>query len=94
MTEENERRIIVKAANENEWLAVTVRDSGHGLAGQSIEQLQEPFHTSKPSGQGMGLGLAISADIVREHGGTLSANDLEDGAEFVVRLPLLEGDQK
>ena len=93
MTEANERKISVKANSDTDRLTIIVEDSGHGLAGQTIEQLQEPFHTSKPSGQGMGLGLAISADIIREHGGTLSANDLEYGAEFVVRLPV-ERDQK
>ena len=93
MAEAQKRKISVKASSDTDWLTIIVEDSGHGLAGQTIEQLQEPFHTSKPSGQGMGLGLAISADIIREHGGSLSANDLEDGAEFVVRLPV-ERDQK
>ena len=93
MAEAQKRKISVKASSDRDWLTIIVEDSGHGLAGQTIEQLQEPFHTSKPSGQGMGLGLAISADIIREHGGSLSANDLEDGAEFVVRLPV-ERDQK
>lgn len=68
----------------------TIRDSGPGLNGKTIEALQEPFVTTRASGEGMGLGLAISAEIVKEHDGTLTARDTEDGgAEFTVNLPIM-----
>ncbi|MEO1494475.1 MAG: ATP-binding protein [Pseudomonadota bacterium] len=60
-------------------LKVRVLDSGPGLGGQSIETLQEPFFSTRSSGDGMGLGLAITAEIIRAHGGTLSAQDAPDG---------------
>ncbi len=67
-----------------------ITDTGDGLQGRSFETLQEPFHTTRASGQGMGLGLAISAEIVKEHNGTLTARDRDGpvkGAVFVLTLP-------
>lgn len=69
------------------WL--TVRDNGHGLGAATLKDLQEPFVTTRESGRGMGLGLAISASIVAEHEGTLEAQNLpEGGALFRVEIPL------
>lgn len=70
---------------------LSVRDSGPGLDGRSLDELEEPFHTTKASGEGMGLGLAISAAILREHGGRLLAEDTGAGALFTIELPLAAG---
>lgn len=71
------------------WFEVT--DRGHGLGDASLTDLQEPFVTSRESGQGMGLGLAISAGIVKEHHGTLTArNRTSGGAVFRVEIPLAQ----
>lgn len=67
---------------------LTVRDNGHGL--KDIENLFEPFHTTKQPGEGVGLGLAISSGIVNELGGRLTARDAAaGGAVFEMRLPIL-----
>ncbi|WP_420863399.1 sensor histidine kinase [Algirhabdus cladophorae] len=71
---------------------LVIRDSGLGLQGKSLKQLQEPFETTRSSGTGMGLGLAISAGIVAEHNGVLTARDLGQGAEFSVSLPTTHTD--
>ena len=56
-----------------------------------MQHLFEPFFTTKPTGQGLGLGLAISSSIVQAMNGQLTAhNHAQGGAEFVVRLPLLQ----
>jgi two-component system C4-dicarboxylate transport sensor histidine kinase DctB len=66
---------------------LSVIDSGAGLGGQTINQLSEPFHTTRSSGEGMGLGLAISDSIIQEHGGHLTARDAKSGgAEFIIAL--------
>lgn len=66
-----------------------VADNGHGIGERTIAELSEPFVTTRDSGQGMGLGLAISAAIVEDHRGTLDAeNRAEGGASFLVRVPL------
>jgi len=70
-----------------------VTDTGAGLDGQTIDQLSEPFHTTRSSGEGMGLGLAISASIIQEHGGHLTARDAKaGGAEFIIALNALQKD--
>lgn len=66
-----------------------IRDSGHGLGDVPLSSLQEPFVTTRESGRGMGLGLAISTNIVKEHHGRITAwNRPEGGAVFRVEIPL------
>ncbi len=68
---------------------VSVQDTGTGFGDRKLEQLQEPFHTTRASGDGMGLGLSISAAIIKEHDGELIAQNLANGgARFSVSLPL------
>ncbi len=72
-------------------VSIAVRDSGSGLSDESERRLFEPFFTTKAQGSGLGLGLAISADIVREFGGSLSGRNLAPaGAEFMVQLTAVE----
>jgi two-component system C4-dicarboxylate transport sensor histidine kinase DctB len=68
-----------------------VADRGHGLGHASLPELQEPFVTTRESGQGMGLGLAISAGIVKEHHGQMTARNRDGGgAVFHVEIPLAD----
>jgi len=70
---------------------IETADRGHGLGEASLSDLTEPFVTSRASGQGMGLGLAISAGIVKEHHGVMRAwNRAGGGAVFRVEIPLAE----
>ncbi len=68
---------------------IIVRDTGEGLTSGEEARIFEPLVTTKASGEGLGLGLAISASIVKEHGGMLSARNREaGGAEFILELPI------
>jgi two-component system NtrC family sensor kinase len=70
------------------WIAAEVVDSGPGLTPDAAARVFEPFYTTKPDGVGTGLGLAVSAGIVREHGGALRVETAPGaGATFVVELP-------
>lgn len=78
----------LKVCREAEGVSITLCDNGTGIPPEIGSSLFEPFVTSKASGQGMGLGLAISNLIVKEHKGTLIAKNIETGgAEFELCLP-------
>ena len=81
------RRVVIHAGrNENGEIVVSVRDTGPGFPGGIVEQLFEPFFSTKAEGTGMGL--AIARSIVEAHGGTLSGENCDGGgACFTVRLP-------
>jgi len=81
------RRLTIRAdRNENGEICISVRDSGPGFPGGLVEQLFEPFFSTKAEGTGMGL--AIARSIIEAHGGTLSGENCEDGgACFTVCLP-------
>ena len=65
-----------------------IADTGHGLGDMTLEDLREPFATTRESGKGMGLGLTISAGIVSDHGGTMTARNAQAvGAIFRVEFP-------
>lgn len=70
-------------------IQIQISDNGPGIPHDVMLRLFRPFFTTKPPGEGTGLGLAICNRIVREHGGRIWAeNNLQDGATFVVELPL------
>lgn len=72
---------------------VRVRDNGPGIAPEHVLRLFDPFFTTKPVGKGTGLGLSISYGIVEQHGGRLTAKNVQSGgAEFEMTLPLADGE--
>ncbi len=76
-----------------ETATLTVRDNGHGI--EDLENLFEPFYTTKTAGEGVGLGLAISSGIVTDLGGRLTAhNSPLGGAVFEMQLPIIGEDVK
>lgn len=67
---------------------VEIEDNGHGIGSATLEDLKEPFVTTRESGRGMGLGLAISASIVKDHDGEMTARNVDpEGAVFRVTFP-------
>ena len=74
---------------KNNSVRFSIRDNGKGI--NNLETLFEPFQTSKDPGKGLGLGLAISSNIISELGGSLSGENLTPtGAEFTIKLPLFD----
>ena len=78
--------VTIEAMPELPRVIVRVKDSGPGIPDEMRAHLFEPFYTSKPTGEGLGLGLVICASIVREHGGQLRAESSSAGAQFVFDL--------
>jgi two-component system, NtrC family, C4-dicarboxylate transport sensor histidine kinase DctB len=82
---------IILSAGDSAVLSV--RDNGHGIV--DLDNLFEPFYTTKKPGEGVGLGLAISSGIITDLGGRLVARNSEDGgAVFEVQLPLMGSETK
>ena len=81
--------ILLKSRRTDESAILSVRDNGSGIPPDVAAKIFDPFFTTKPTNEGTGLGLALSADIVREHGGSITVNS-EPGefTEMVVELPL------
>ena len=83
------RRIVIEAKQTGDRCVLTVTDTGTGIRADVLSRLFEPFVTTKSVGTGLGLGLVISAHIVRDSGGTLRAANLDaGGACFVIELPV------
>jgi signal transduction histidine kinase/ligand-binding sensor domain-containing protein len=73
----------------NGKVEISVRDNGNGIPQKVLDKIFQPFFTTKPTGQGTGLGLSLSYDIVKAHGGDIRVDTQEgDYTEFVVSLPL------
>ncbi|HOZ69502.1 MAG TPA: ATP-binding protein [Chitinophagaceae bacterium] len=69
---------------------VKVSDNGNGIPPHIFDKIFQPFFTTKPTGQGTGLGLSLSYDIVKAHGGELKAETTEgEGASFVLQIPIV-----
>src|SRR5215475_2888166 len=79
--------ITIAASRTDGGTRIEVSDSGPGLPVDLVDKIFEPWVTTKPAGQGSGLGLAIVRDVVRAHGGTVSAYNRSKGAVFVIDLP-------
>ena len=70
-------------------IEIIVKDNGSGIPKQVLDKIFQPFFTTKATGQGTGLGLSLSYDIVKAHGGELKVNTKEgEGSEFIIILPL------
>ena len=79
----------ISSRRDAERAVIRIKDNADGMPAEVVQKIFTPFFTTKPAGKGTGLGLAMSADIVREHGGTIQVNT-EPGAftEMVIDLPL------
>jgi two-component system NtrC family sensor kinase len=82
-------RVTLRAARApGSRVRLTVEDNGEGIAAEIRDRLFEPFATTKEPGKGTGLGLAVCRGLVESAGGTLAAEDGDEGgARFVIELP-------
>ena len=81
--------LTLKTERDDERVTIRIRDNGSGMPDEVKEKIFNPFFTTKPTGQGTGLGLAMSSDIIREHGGSIRV-ETEPGefTEMIIELPL------
>jgi len=75
-------------SSHGQYIIVSVKDNGNGIPPKVLDKIFQPFFTTKPAGQGTGLGLSLSYDIIKAHGGEIKVNtELDKGSEFIIQLP-------
>ncbi|HET6544332.1 MAG TPA: ATP-binding protein [Chryseolinea sp.] len=79
--------VTVSTRMNGDRVLISVRDNGNGIPQKVLDKIFQPFFTTKPTGQGTGLGLSLSYDIVKAHGGELRVETAEGkGSEFIIAL--------
>ena len=81
--------VSVNTKREGDKILISVTDNGNGIPQKVIDKIFQPFFTTKPTGQGTGLGLSLSYDIIKAHGGEIRVETKEgEGCEFIIQLLL------
>ena len=89
------RTVVIRTGDEAGWAWIELEDSGPGVPAEHEAKLFQPFYTTKPVGEGTGLGLSVSYDIVRSHGGRIGyRRSPAGGAVFFFELPIAEDPDK
>jgi two-component system, NtrC family, sensor kinase len=87
--ENYEPTLSVTTKKLGDRVLISVKDNGNGIQQQLLDKIFQPFFTTKPSGQGTGLGLSLSYDIVKAHGGELKVETREgESTAFMVSIPI------
>jgi two-component system NtrC family sensor kinase len=84
-----EGKVRVLTRRENDMAAVSISDTGRGIAPEHLKKIFDPFFTTKPVGEGTGLGLSITYGIIERHGGSINIESrLGEGTTFTVAIPI------
>ena len=84
-----EPTVLVSTKKEGDKVVISVKDNGNGIPQKIVDKIFQPFFTTKPTGQGTGLGLSLSYDIIKAHGGEIKVETKEgEGSEFIIFLPV------
>ncbi len=85
-----EPAVSVSTKKDGDKILICVKDNGNGIPQKVLDKIFQPFFTTKPTGSGTGLGLSLSYDIVKAHGGEIKLVSKEgEGTEFVIELPVV-----
>ena len=83
-----EPTVTITTRRENGKVEISVKDNGNGIPQKVFNKIFQPFFTTRPTGQGTGLGLSLSYDIVKAHGGEIKVGTKEgEGTTFTIQLP-------
>jgi len=84
-----EPTVSVSTKKVGDKVEIKVSDNGNGIPQKIVDKIFQPFFTTKPTGQGTGLGLSLSYDIVKAHGGEIKVETKEnEGTIFIIQLPI------
>src|SRR5665213_3652791 len=85
-----EPTVSVTTKKLDNHVIITVSDNGNGISKNIVDKIFQPFFTTKPTGQGTGLGLRLSYDIIKAHGGEIKVESKEgEKSEFIIQLPFV-----
>jgi len=85
-----EPTVAVSTSKINGKVEIRIKDNGNGISRKVMDKIFQPFFTTKPTGQGTGLGLSLSYDIIKAHGGEIKVDTKEgEFTEFVIQIPLV-----
>jgi two-component system NtrC family sensor kinase len=83
-----EPTVSLKTKKIADKISISVIDNGNGIPQTIVNKIFQPFFTTKPTGQGTGLGLSLSYDIIKAHGGEIKVETKEgEGTAFIIQLP-------
>ena len=89
--EQYDPTVFIRTRKLKSIIEISVEDNGNGIPQKLIDKIFQPFFTTKPTGQGTGLGLSLSYDIIQAHGGKLKVKTEEGkGTVFSIQLPINE----
>src|SRR5262249_14346367 len=81
--------VMISTKKGNGNIIIKVRDNGPGIPQKVLDKIFQPFFTTKPTGQGTGLGLSLSYDIIKAHGGEVKVETKEgESSQFMIQLPI------
>lgn len=81
-------KIYIRTLLDNSFVRIEVEDTGRGIKKEHLDKIFLPFFTTKPPGEGTGIGLSISKEIIERHEGTISVESrVEEGTKFTILLP-------
>jgi signal transduction histidine kinase len=85
-----EPTVSVSTTIRDDKVEIKVKDNGIGMPQKIADKIFQPFFTTKPTGQGTGLGLSLAYDIIKAHGGEVNVETKEgEGSEFKIQLPIV-----
>jgi signal transduction histidine kinase len=88
LAEAFEPTVSVATSKVNGNIEIHIQDNGMGIPQKVLDKIFQPFFTTKPTGQGTGLGLSLSYDIIKAHGGEINVESKDgEGVLFIIRLP-------
>jgi signal transduction histidine kinase len=89
LPEAYEPTVSVSTKKINDKVEIRIKDNGNGIPQKVLDKIFQPFFTTKPTGQGTGLGLSLSYDIIKAHGGEIKVETKEGKfAEFIIEVPI------
>ena len=86
--EDYEPTVLLSTKKVNGIVEIKVSDNGNGIPQKVLDKIFQPFFTTKPTGQGTGLGLSLAYDTIKAHGGEIKVESKEGkGSEFIIQMP-------